>query len=128
MTDMEPFCESCDIWTDESQGALLCGVEDPMKLKAELESEKYNALNELPPPGANEGHALVRLDLHKCPRCFNSNYLTAKELKITLDKEGKEEVKETQVFTHLRVPQSVHDKLKASGEKAAAQAHEPAAG
>jgi hypothetical protein len=72
-----PFCENCDVWSEESKGVAVLGGEDPKALKERLMSDKLiPALEGLGPPSANDNRYAV-LDLQSCPSCKAFHTLSA---------------------------------------------------
>ena len=99
-----PFCERCDTWTKTKEGvAQLANLPDGAPELQQLMSGDFSVLESIPRKTSKVTDVL-RLDLHVCTKCEQSNYLTLTRLERTKNKKGELETKENHLVFHLVVP------------------------
>jgi hypothetical protein len=103
----EPFCESCERWSDRQEGIATVADADAEELRKRLEAKDFAFLEALGAKKANAG-SWVRLDLHSCPDCGMLNTLSVKQVILKVDKNGKESqgLKEVMNRLLLDVPEA----------------------
>ena len=118
--DDAPYCEDCSCWTEETQNVWSFSSAASSTVFAELESERYQALFSYQDEILDDNDHLV-IDLHLCPQCNQSNYLTVRHLETTIapglqgtsgtiariiagTDDGKTETKDTKLVKALRIP------------------------
>jgi len=96
----EPFCESCERWSDGKEGIATVADADADELRSRLEAKDFAFLEAL---GAKKADASswVRLDLHSCPDCGMLNTLSVKRVTLKVDKKGKESQHVKKVMNRL---------------------------
>lgn len=84
-----PFCERCGQWTETEQGVqhLLLRPEDEIALDR-ITAGHVATLNDMERLG-DEGGDHVQLDLATCPSCSDSNFLTVKAVRLSVDRKGQ---------------------------------------
>ena len=92
----KPYCEECLRWTVRSPNGLTCGAIDEDELRINLEHERYDVFNNLPPlPSESmvlkEKRTLTRFNVDACEDCQENFLLTVSKVVITLTKEGARE-------------------------------------
>lgn len=100
-----PFCESCNVWTDEIED--LTRVEDaadPEEMRAGLEAQEWERLVEAyePRPLAAQ---YVSVDGYLCPECRAEGFITVNQVSITKDDEGNDKEEKEEIVRNLRVPE-----------------------
>ena len=105
-----PFCENCDCWTEAKDLAVTLKRTDTELLQKSLEAERYEVLDHLKSEEVDESGSLLA-NVHCCPRCSDSNYLTISEVTITQDKEEDPDLTTTVLINQLHVPNEVVDQL-----------------
>jgi hypothetical protein len=83
-----PFCESCNRWTTKKAGERKLSLVGAGEALNRLLTGDLTALAEFNLAQDEEAEYL-QLDMATCPACSESNYLTVKQNKQTLDSEGK---------------------------------------
>jgi len=103
----EPFCESCERWSDGKEGIATVAAANAEELRSRLEAKDFAFLEAL---GAKKADASswVRLDLHSCPDCGMLNTLSVKQVTMKVDNKGKESqvVKDVMNRLLLDVPEA----------------------
>jgi len=111
------FCEPCNVWADDAENLLQLentGYED---LRSDLEDERYERLDELH-TGEHNAKDCLRVTLHTCPKCDESNFMTIKHVVVTLDNDGDEQEDETEIVNRLIIPAELVTHLQtAAGTK-----------
>jgi hypothetical protein len=100
-----PFCEACQSWCHETKELMLVGDADAGALKRRMEAKDFDYLKSL---GIKEGDQpdWVRIDLHDCPRCGQTNTLNVLREHLTIDKKGKRGKKSAGVVNNLLLSKS----------------------
>jgi hypothetical protein len=107
----KPFCEFCRRWTSEDKPDRPLALADPDRLRIALENERYEVLDELR-EGESALENCLRVTLHTCPRCAESNYLTVSHVQLTTDRQGNVQTKSTDLVQRLRIPESLVEHLR----------------
>ena len=82
------FCEECECWTKKMDGLRIAAVEDSVLTQA-LEEEEYALIAQQASQEINLGN-YVSLIGYACPKCRETNYLTASTVQLVLGKNGYE--------------------------------------
>jgi len=96
----EPFCESCGVWTDETEDfKRLLPPEDKDALE-QLGEGNLDVLSAFTScsPGKPQ---TIRLDLHACPECADTRFLTVNLARISMDDEGEVSDETTPIVERL---------------------------
>lgn len=105
------FCENCDGWlTDKIEMAPFDPVRDEQVLKNRLARGDTAALlgfERVDPARAQ----FAKLTLKSCSGCQRFRLVSLHNVERSYDKEGKEDLSETEIFTHLEVDASTYDAL-----------------
>ncbi len=80
-----PFCEACNAWTKDNLGAARLKYSPDIQRR--LAAGDLNALDEAFGATGRED-VFTQLDLHCCPKCDNSIFLSVCSMKTTIDKKG----------------------------------------
>ena len=122
MATGDPFCENCRRWCKYEQGVAVVASAADGDLKRRLEAKDFRYLREL---GAKrEGDAeWLRVDLHLCPGCGQTNTLSVHREKMGHDLKGKPMVTSDALMRHLLLDAADLRELRAA---AAADPPEPA--
>ena len=110
-TARNPYCEACGQWTNEEKPARPLALTDPDRLRAALEEERYEVLDEL----RNQDAALencFRATLYTCPQCIDSDYLTISHVRLTTSKDGNVQTQTTELVRRLHVPRELVEHLR----------------
>jgi hypothetical protein len=105
-----PFCEDCDCWTEEREKAAFLEPTEEDMLKGALEQGTFEVLTLLPAAPA-ENRDSLHIDLHTCPSCTSTNYLTVKRVTITQDSKGKDETNTNEFVQNLSIPHDVVEQV-----------------
>jgi hypothetical protein len=84
-----PYCERCGRWCQTLASAFNCAPGDPLELRRSLETKDFSYLRLLGGPRAGEGRWWT-LDLYLCGGCNGMYAVTAREVRVTIDKKGRE--------------------------------------
>ena len=98
-----PFCEECERWTAEEQDAACLEVCEMDMLRQALEARHWEVLTQLDRSDPASPNCL-RLNLHVCPECANSNFLTVRHVVVTVDSEGKKNTSAEDVAARICIP------------------------
>jgi hypothetical protein len=110
-TARNPYCEACGQWTNEEKPVRPLALTDPDRLRAALEEERYEVLDEL----RNQDVApenCFRATLYTCPQCIDSDYLTISHVRVTTSKDGNVQTQSTELIRRLHVPRELVDHLR----------------
>jgi hypothetical protein len=80
-----PFCEPCNAWTKDNLGAARLKFNP--EIQRRLAAGDLLALDEALAASGRED-VFTQLDLHCCPKCDNSIFLSVCSMKTTVDKKG----------------------------------------
>ena len=112
-----PFCEPCNAWTDDAENLLQLENTNYEDLRLDLEEERYERLDELH-TGQHNPKDCLRVTLHTCPKCDESNFMTIKHVEVTVDSDGDEQEDETDIVNRLIIPAELVTHLQtAAGTK-----------
>ena len=110
-----PFCEACDVWTKGNLAAA--------RLKYNPENQRHlsagdlNALDEALAATGGE-NLFTQLDLHCCPKCDNSIFLSVCAMTNTVDKKGNHKTVKKILLRYLVVGGSDVPRILAAGRRA----------
>jgi hypothetical protein len=107
----KPFCEACGRWTNEEKLARPLALTDPDLLRATLENERFEILDDLRDHECAPDNAL-RATLHTCPQCADSDFLTVAHVRVTTGKDGNVQTQTTEIIRRLRIPHSLVEHLR----------------
>ena len=110
-TARNPYCEACSQWTTEEKPIRPLALTDPDRLRAALEEERYEVLDEL----RNQDVApenCFRATLYTCPQCIDSDYLTISHVLLTTSKDGNVQTQSTELIRRLHVPRELVEHLR----------------
>lgn len=96
----QPFCESCQQWTETEKGVAMFHATGREPEWDRLRSGDYSALTQLPILMSKQPE-YVRVDVATCPKCSASNFLTVQHVKVKKDDEGGETKTETNLLTNI---------------------------
>lgn len=99
-TASTPYCESCGEWTEETEDfKRLLPPENEYALQQLCEGN-LDVLTEF--TACAPGKPLsIRLDVHACPECADTRYLTVNLAKLTVNDEGEESDDTTTVVENM---------------------------
>jgi hypothetical protein len=99
-----PFCEACNEWiTGETPHVYQGDGSEPVW--TEVQNGNFDPLADTEQAFGTE-HTFVRLKLHVCETCTESNYLTITRCEHTVDHKGNERLVETNLVTNLAVDET----------------------
>lgn len=99
-TASTPFCESCSEWANETEGyKRLLPPSDPQPL-AQLSEGDLSALSQFTACEDTPDQS-IRLDLHACPQCADTRFLTVNLSVITVDKDGDSSENTTAIIERM---------------------------
>ncbi len=84
-----PFCEACGSWCAERKGVGTFALGDKLDLVPKLEAKDLSALERLGPATTSP---FLRVDLHGCPKCRQTNTLTLERVSVARQANGKTQV------------------------------------
>jgi hypothetical protein len=95
-----PFCEACQSWCDKTDRLMLVADAEADELKRRMEAKDFDYLKRL---GAkpDSQREWVNVSICHCPACGQTNTLTVRRERLTIDKKGKAETKATMVVDNL---------------------------
>lgn len=82
-----PFCEGCDAWSDQHEGAHALNLRDVAEVKAAAETKDFAALASFGAAPADAGY-YVRVDLTRCPKCDRTNTVSLHAVTAEVDSKG----------------------------------------
>ncbi|MCP3966247.1 MAG: hypothetical protein GY750_06530 [Lentisphaerae bacterium] len=107
-----PFCEFCKKWIRNTVSLKsLQYIDDPEKLKSNLEDGDFSKLNEL--KQADESVSHTRAELVFCPTCKKEFFLTIISVEIKEEDNGKTDEQEEDIVRNLIVSKETFEKMKA---------------
>lgn len=113
--EAEPFCENCEVWCESKENVLAATTQNVEEFKQRMEAKDFRYLESLGAPAA-ECADWQQIDLYTCPKCMNTNTLSAKRVVLKVEKkETKKE--ESDILKHLVLSVSEADTVKKLGEK-----------
>jgi len=96
-----PFCESCDEWiTGETPHFYIGDGTEPVW--TEVQNGNFDPLADTEQATGSEP-TYVRIKLHVCDTCTQSNYLTITRCENTVDNKGNPKLEEKDIITNLAV-------------------------
>ncbi|MBE7467173.1 MAG: hypothetical protein HS116_27180 [Planctomycetes bacterium] len=98
--DKRVFCESCNGWCEVKPDVARAELQILPKLQQALGEGDLAALVDVPPPAAGD-RSYLRVDQHLCPACGNMGTYKVVRYELELNKDGKEETKETDFTPHV---------------------------
>lgn len=123
----EPYCEHCDAWCTHTKGVFLTPAVAKAEAAEHLERHDFGwltslgALSRPPPP------AFTRWDLFECG-CRATNAVSAVDVAVGVDGNGKAKVTETPLVDALLLPPDVLPAFQVVARKLAEPPPEAAAG
>ncbi|MCP4137904.1 MAG: hypothetical protein GY754_43480 [bacterium] len=107
----EPFCEKCNKWVEDPELVpFLEPVENVKMLVSNLESGNFKDLENLKMAGDDMEH-FTQLELLKCSSCSRFTLLTVKDVTISYDDEGEQELDDEEIVENMIITPEVYDKL-----------------
>lgn len=122
----QPFCESCNEWTETEKGVALYQATGLEPEWDKIRLGEFQSLLHVPLLSASLGE-YVRMDVNACPKCTNSNFLSIQKVKTTVDKEGDESTKETPLIANMTLTGDQLAQVRTLVDQAADAAAEAAA-
>ncbi|MEW4530869.1 YrzE family protein [Maioricimonas sp. JC845] len=113
---LQPYCEPCGRWTEAVDEVLFLPKTDVPALQADLEEERYEALDKLAEEEVDRSDCLS-VTVQKCPECDESNFLSVGHLTVTQSKEGPQ-VNTKPLITGLAVPDDVVEGIRERARQA----------
>jgi hypothetical protein len=97
----KPFCEACDEWiTGETPHFYVGDGSEPVW--TEVQHGNFDPLADTEQATGSE-RTFVRIKLHVCDTCTQSNYLTITRCENTVDNKGNPKLEEKDIITNLAV-------------------------
>jgi hypothetical protein len=97
----QPFCETCKRWTvTEANVQWLAPFSGQAQSLEQVKAGELAALDDFDRAPAN-ARAYLQLDLARCPKCRQSNFLSIYNCQRTVDKNGKPKVNKIAVVENL---------------------------
>ncbi len=96
----QPFCETCNEWTEIEKGVALFQATGSEPEWDNLKLGDYSALNRIPLLTSSLSE-YVRLDVAACPKCINSNFLIVQQVHSKVDSDGDESTTETRLLSNI---------------------------
>jgi hypothetical protein len=120
------FCENCDAWMDVVNDLRRFSVQGADALKRLIETGDVAALAGVLPAQPNDG-AFLRMNLHCCDFCTESNYVDIDQVVISVDKNGNQTEKVQSLISKIGMTAQQVEQIRdwqppAPGESAAAEA------
>ncbi len=98
----DPFCETCDRWTEEENAVReFKRVASPAELKEILRRKDYGALLGHPRRAGDE--VFYRASVHKCKNCNVFHVLKVEEITLAIDQNGKANESKTPIVENLLI-------------------------
>lgn len=95
-----PYCESCGKWTEETEDFKRLLPPENEEALQQLCEGNLDVLTEF--TACAPGKPLsIRLDVHACPECDDTRYLTVNLARITVNDEGEESDDTTEIVEHM---------------------------
>lgn len=111
----QPFCESCDCWTEKREAVACFGHPGVgTGIARRLAEKDYLALLECAPSNERASYYL-KVDMDMCPQCLETCTLTCKEITNSINAKGEKEQKEKVLFDKWVVQQSELQEIIAAG-------------
>jgi hypothetical protein len=106
-----PFCEESDAWADKSTGiAVFAPLDNPREFKEAISQGNFSAFNELKP--IQNGNEYTWFQLYECETCHNFFVLNIKDVRINTDYRGRQNTKQKDIVSNLKVSQSALSTVK----------------
>lgn len=114
----QPYCEQCQEWVAARAPHLYLGDE----YEAVWSEVKHGAFENLALTSRASGDepSYMRLTLHVCEKCQDSNYLTIAACKNTTDSKGNAKFEEKNLFTNLAIQHIQTELIQAANSVAPA--------
>ncbi len=109
-----PFCETCNEWTKANLGAAL--LKYNVDLQRRLSTGDLNALDEAFCASGRE-NLFTQLDLHCCPKCDGSIFLSVFAVKMTIDNKGNRKTAKKTLLRYLVVDGQDVPRILAAGRR-----------
>jgi hypothetical protein len=122
----QPFCESCNEWTETEKGVALYQATGKEAEWDKVRLGEFHSLLQVPLLSASLGE-YVRMDVNACPKCPNSNFLSIQKVKTTVDKDGDESTKESPLIANMTLTGDQLAQVRTLVDQAADAAAEAAA-
>jgi hypothetical protein len=119
-TSSDPFCENCQSWCAREQGVAVVALAESAEFKRRLEAKDFQYLREVGAKGEGDAEWL-RVDLHHCPGCGQTNTLSVHKEKLSYDSKGNPSVSASSLLDNLLLNAADIRDLRAAGHDAAAR-------
>lgn len=110
------FCEACDTWGEKENVPHRLSADRAEELVGRLQAGDFAVLSRTPRAGM-EAAAYLKLRLHRCAGCTDSNYLTLLGVTKTKDEKGKESESENEILELLKVPSAAVEEIRRAGRE-----------
>ena len=114
VVQMQPFCETCQLWGSASEKLCLLPVSDLGQIKLFLEQHDLSFLQKLGPGNVKTTHLMA--ELHSCPNCRDLNTLTLRQTFVQPRKFGSPTVKVVNLAGKLLVSRQEADSFRHTAE------------
>lgn len=104
-----PFCEDCNQWTEETKELAHLPVSPADPAWERFTHGDLDAIKRL--QVVQNVPQYVELQLAACPKCQNSDYVSAVGVSLTAGKDGEIQKNETDIVRHLRISRSQRDEI-----------------
>lgn len=106
-----PFCEDSDAWANKKSSlAAFAPLANPGQFKASISQGTYSTFNELKP--IQSGNAFTLFELYECDVCRNFYVLNIKDVRISVDRKGRQVRKEKPIVANLLATPSILSLIK----------------
>lgn len=104
-----PFCEDCDVWTEETKQLADLPVLPSDPAWQQVASGQIAAIRKL--QLAQDTPQYVELQLASCPSCTISNFLSAVGVTMALNKAGEIQKQEADIFRGMQISNEQKDEI-----------------
>jgi hypothetical protein len=121
----QPFCETCNRWTvSEANVQRLAASSRQAEALEPVKAGDLAALDAFDRAAAN-ARAYLQLDLARCPKCQQSNFLSIYDCQHTVDKHGKPKLTKTAVVENLIIAADDIPRVRQAGRVPATDTDAP---
>ncbi|MDH3583740.1 MAG: hypothetical protein OER86_05955 [Phycisphaerae bacterium] len=118
----QPYCESCDEWTEADLLTVALPQPEPDTVERVKTATSVDQLLSVPiAPSPDEASSLV-YSLSGCPRCENSAFLTVKHVSVTVNKKDEAETETEDLWSDLVLSPAQLETMQAFSEQVEAAA------
>jgi hypothetical protein len=112
--NIQPFCESCQLWCSATEKLCLLPISDIGQIKSLLEQHDLSFLQKLGPGNAKTTHLIA--ELHSCPNCGELNTPTLRQTFMQPRKFGARSVKVVNLASKIVISRQEADAFRHTAE------------